>query len=832
MPPPIDQPSLSHCAFQALPMPVAVIDHQGVILSVNNAWRQAMTHAGDWDSENCVGVPYLQICEQAAGPHADMHESLTLTIRNVLDGKLNQYIRTYNVRQNHEDRPHQVIMNRLAGYGAVIVHQDLGPSTASGRHRALQAKEREETLPRLAEHAPVLMWTCDTNGHSQWFNKRWLEFVGQNTEEALANNWQARIHPDDYSRVIATNSEERRKKREYLHKFRLQRADGEYRWLQERCQPLTHHDGQFAGFIGSCTDITDIVRTEEELASHRDHLHRQLHFAGALNRMSQTIIGMDENEQLLSPLLDIMGRTLSIDGIVIMDVRLNERKTNIISDWFSSPIINKGSSELFDINQFSESFRHAWEMRTPLESHADQINPRLSSEGSATLLHDRLAITSLLWLPFSFRTDGFMVLGCHQMVRRRTWVADEREFIASIANLIHLAIQKSHMLSERRASAMQLLQSGKMEAMGRLAGGIAHDFNNLLTAITGHSSLLQRGLPVGHPLRSHADTIIRAAERAAETTRHLLAFSSQQPLTAVALNPNRIIERLRMLIDRLIPENIIIQTDLVAHIGQALGDPGQLELAMMNLAIHARDAMPNGGQLTMLSREENVDVAMALRYDVKPGIYIAVSIRDSGVGMDSSTMERLFEPFFTNKNVGHGTGLGLSSPYGAVRSMHGFIGVKSQPSSGSTLTIYLPKVITDAHKTPTPLQIASLGGSETILLVEDNATVLELTRDALRNKGYHVLVATEGNEAVRLAQEHPVPIDLLLTDLVLPGLSGESIAVRLRANCPTIKVVITSGYVANAFATSRDFSHDGFLAKPYTLDELMRTVRKALDVRT
>jgi PAS domain S-box-containing protein len=836
MPPPLDQSNLSHNAFQALPMPIAIIDHHGVIIHVNHAWRQAMTEAGDWETSSPIGVPYLSICEQAAGPHPDIHESLTLGIRHVLEGRLNQFIRTYSVRQNNEDRPHQVAIKALEGYGAVIVHQDLGPSTASGRHRALRAKEREETLPRLAEHAPVLMWTCDANGQSQWYNKRWLDFCGVTMEEALANDWIGRVHPDDLAQVVATITEERRQRREYLHKFRLRRADGEYRWLQERCQPLSHHDGKFAGFIGSCSDITDIVRTEQELANHRDYLHRQLHFAGSLNRMSQAIIGLDENDQVLVPLLDMMGRALGIDANVVIEVRLHERNTNMIGEWSSTSTIKNSPHHSFDIKKFSESLRHAWEMRSPLESHSDQINPRFSSEGSAQLLHEQLAIISLLWLPFSFRADGFMLLGVHQINRRRIWLADEREYMASVANLIDLALQKSRMLSERRAGTKHLLHVSKMEAMGRLAGGIAHEFNNLLTAINGHSSLLQRGLPPGHPLRTHADTIIRAADRAAETTRHLLSFSRQQPIAPVALDPNRLIERMRMLIDRMIPENITIQTDLIANIGQVLGDPGQLELAMMNLAINARDAMPNGGILTILSREEFVDDLMASRSGIIPGLYITLSVRDSGIGLDGTTKERLFEPFFSANDVSQTdvkqtTGLGLSSAYGAVRSMNGYIGVNSDSGKGTTLTIYLPKIVKDTHQLPTPLRLGALGGNETVLLVEDNITVLEITRDALRKKGYHVLVATDGNEAVRLAQEHAASIDLLLTDLVLPGLSGENIAIRLRAKHPSLKVVISSGYSANAFALNRNFIHDGFLAKPYTLDELMRTVRKALERR-
>ncbi len=826
---PIDLPSLANSAFQALPMPVAIVDVHGVIVSVNTAWRQMMTESGEWDVADPVGTYYFDICEEAAGPQKQLHADIEEAMQRVLQGGLNQFIHGYAVRHNGEERPYQIIIHALASPGAVILHQDQGPATASGRHRAIRAKERDETVPRLAEHAPVLIWTSDENGQSQWFNKRWLDFCQKNLDEALASDWRLNIHPDDYNRVIKTVTEASKDKTDYMHRFRMKRADGEYRWLQERGQPLRHPDGKFAGYIGSCTDVSDIMRTERELSQHRDHLHRQLQFSGALNRMSQTVIANEDPDNILPQLLEITGRSLAVDSIVVLDVGLAEQKAGIISQWNLTGEINEDSKTSFGLNLFSESLRHAWEMRTPLESHADQINPRFVSEGSAAIIHEKLTIRSLLWVPFSFRTEGFLVLGIHQTTRQRNWIADEREFVSSVGNLVNLALQKARMLRERKESAMQLLQAGKMEAMSRLAGGIAHDYNNLLTVISGHANLLQRALPNGHPLRVHADTIMQTADRAAETTKHLLSFSRRQPITSTVINPNKIIERLRILLDRLIPENIIIQTDLIADIGHVAGDPGQLELALMNFCINARDAMKNGGRLTLISREVTVEAELGRRNGVMPGVYITLSVRDNGIGMNEKTVDRLFEPFFTTKAQGKGTGLGLSSAYGTVRSMNGFIQVESQENNGTTMSIYLPKVQQDAHDILTPIRLAALGGTETILLVEDNSTILELTRDALVNQGYRVMAASDGNEAIRLAQEQSQKIDLLLTDLVLPDLGGESLAVRLRTVYPNLKIIISSGYATDAFSLNMDIPHIGFLAKPYTIDELIRMVRHAID---
>jgi nitrogen-specific signal transduction histidine kinase/ActR/RegA family two-component response regulator len=386
------------------------------------------------------------------------------------------------------------------------------------------------------------------------------------------------------------------------------------------------------------------------------------------------------------------------------------------------------------------------------------------------------------------------------------------------------------MLVERRESAIQRHQTSKMEAMGRLAGGVAHDFNNLLTAISGHTHLLLRGLPSQHPLRKHAETVLRATERATETTRNLQSFSRQQPVKPIATNPSKVVERLRVLIDRLIPANITVETDLLVGSGNVLADPGQLELALMNLTVNARDAMPDGGRLVISTREQVVDDEMARRVGARPGVYVAMAVRDTGQGMDATTAERIFEPFFsTRKEAGQSGGLGLSSAYGAVRAMDGFITIETAQGRGTAIAISLPRVADDSHETATPLRLTSLTGSETILLVEDNPAVLELTRDALRHQGYQVLSAGDGDEAMRVVQSHPGAIDLLLTDLVLPGFNGQTLAVRLRAMRPNLAVVFSSGYSADAFKPTAELGSPGFLAKPYTIDELMRAVRKGID---
>jgi two-component system, cell cycle sensor histidine kinase and response regulator CckA len=247
------------------------------------------------------------------------------------------------------------------------------------------------------------------------------------------------------------------------------------------------------------------------------------------------------------------------------------------------------------------------------------------------------------------------------------------------------------------------------------------------------------------------------------------------------------------------------------------------------LVINARDAMPEGGRLLIMTRELVVDDNMALSMGTRPGIYTSLKFRDNGVGMDQVTAEKIFEPFFTTKEEGHGNGMGLASAYGAVRAMGGFITCETAPKQGTTLAIYLPRFVADAKQNPTSMQLKAQTGNETILLVDDNPAVLELIREALRHQGYQVLVASDGDEALRVVQSHPGKIDLLLTDLMLPGFNGQTLAVRLRAMRPNLRVVFSSGYSPDAFKPSSELFHAGFLAKPFTIDELARTVRAAID---
>ena len=379
----------------------------------------------------------------------------------------------------------------------------------------------------------------------------------------------------------------------------------------------------------------------------------------------------------------------------------------------------------------------------------------------------------------------------------------------------------------------QYRQAQKMEAIGRLSGGVAHDFNNMLVVINGYSELLLgRYLSDSNPARKHVEEIKKAGERAAALTRQLLAFSRQQVLQPEVLDLNGVVADLEKMLRRLISEDIDLATALDRGIGRVKADPGQIEQVILNLAVNARDAMPQGGRLLIETANIILDETYTRQHlDVTPGLYVMLAVSDTGIGMDAETQSHIFEPFFTTKERGKGTGLGLATVYGIVKQSQGAIWIYSEPGRGTTFKIYLPRVEettpTEAEPRPTSLDLPS--GAETVLLVEDEAAVRDLARQILELGGYTVLEAGHGDEALLLSEQQG-PIHLLMTDVIMPGMSGPELAERLVKQHPEMKVLYVSGYTDEAIV------HHGvlgaglsFLQKPFTPDSLIRKVRQVLD---
>ena len=405
------------------------------------------------------------------------------------------------------------------------------------------------------------------------------------------------------------------------------------------------------------------------------------------------------------------------------------------------------------------------------------------------------------------------------------------------AHSIHFAGRPARLVlatdvTERRNLEGQLRQSQKMEAIGMLAGGVAHDFNNLLTAINGYSELILKRLPADHPLRSSVIEIAKAGSRAATLTQQLLAFSRKQVMQPRTIDLNAVVSEIEKMLRRLIGEHIALRTVLDPKLGSTKADPGQVEQVLVNLVVNARDAMAGGGKLTIETRNVFLDEDYArMHISVVPGRYVMLGVSDTGVGMDEATSARIFEPFFSTKDPGKGTGLGLSTIYGIVKQTGGNIWVYSELGKGTTFKIYFPLV--EEH--PDVAVVSKLteektNGNETILLVEDEEIVRKLALQVLQLYGYNVLEASGGENALSICKDNQGKIDLLITDVVMPGMSGRELANRVAELCPGIKVLYMSGYTDSAIVHQGELDEGAnFMQKPFTTEGFARKVREVLD---
>jgi len=406
-----------------------------------------------------------------------------------------------------------------------------------------------------------------------------------------------------------------------------------------------------------------------------------------------------------------------------------------------------------------------------------------------------------------------------------------RDHLSRLGVTVSRELTQAEGRRERSRLEQQFRQAQKMEAVGRLAGGVAHDFNNLLTVITGYAELLLSDARLAAPQRTALQEIQRAAERGGALTHQLLAFSRGQPFTPRSVQLNTLIVNMEKMLSRLIGEDIELITVAAAEPATIRTDPGQLEQVVMNVAVNARDAMPGGGKLIIETANAQVDQTYAgPNVDLKPGSYVVLSVSDTGMGMDPETVTHLFEPFFTTKAPGKGTGLGLATAYGIVKQSGGAISVYSEPGRGTTIKIYLPSAAAKTGAEPVESSPAeALRGSETILVLEDEARVRKLVCEVLAARGYTVLEAVRGEEAIRMAREHKGRIHLLLADVVMPEMSGPQALEKIRQKHPRVKVLFMSGYTDEAMVHHGILDSGApFLQKPFLPEALARKVREVL----
>ena len=449
---------------------------------------------------------------------------------------------------------------------------------------------------------------------------------------------------------------------------------------------------------------------------------------------------------------------------------------------------------------------------------------RFGPRGAATLVALASAviivIAALRIGPFADFPTGFSIFVMHLFLLL-AWISGQ--------TLAAMRAEFEDALRRRIALEEELRHSQKMEAVGRLAGGIAHDFNNLLTAIIGYSEIVMVGLPPDDPRRGDAEEISRAAMRAADLTRQMLAFSRKQILQPKVIDLNVTLSKVEPMLRRVIGEDIVMSITAKAQRPQVRVDPGQIEQVLMNLVVNARDAMPHGGRLIVETGDAAIEPG-TLPADAKPGPYVMLAVSDTGVGMSADVRARVFEPYFTTKDVGKGTGLGLSTAYGIVRQSDGYIQVFSEPGQGTTFRIYLPRVAVETAAVETPAEDAMPGGTEHILLIEDDPSVRRLSREILMRLGYSVTEAASGRAGLALGSDETKHFDLALCDVILGDMSGPAVYEALRALRPTVRVLYMSGYADEAIVRTGVLDEGyPFLQKPFTPSDLAVKIRDVLD---
>ncbi|MFZ0733841.1 MAG: PAS domain-containing protein [Candidatus Sulfotelmatobacter sp.] len=530
--------------------------------------------------------------------------------------------------------------------------------------------------------------------------------------------------------------------------------------------PFRDPGGRAIGLLGICRDITTQRRAEEEIRQSQQKLRTHLDH---------------------TPL-----------AVVEWDLKFR------VMEW------NPSAERIFGYSRQEAIGQHAAFIVPPqARQHVDSTwRELLAQRGGSRSTNDNI-------------TKSGRTISCEWY---NTALVDDSGRVLGMASLVQD-------VTERVALEEKLRQSQKMEAVGRLAGGVAHDFNNLLTVILGYSQILTDSVPANSLLANSTAQIKSAAEKAAGITRQLLAFSRKQVLTPRVINLNDVLLDLDSLLRRLIGEDIEVLTVPQKGLGAVKADPGQIEQVIMNLALNARDAMPNGGKLTLETANATLDDTYAREHQpVEPGPYVMLAVSDTGEGMSAETQARIFEPFYTTKEVGKGTGLGLSMVYGIVKQSGGNIWVYSEPGRGTTFKIYLPRIDEPATATAKEKTSDRMRGTETILLVEDDAQLRELSSSVLSHCGYKVLIAANPEEGLAICKANSRDIRLLVTDVVMPQMNGRQLAEEIMKVCPKVKVLYISGYTNNAIV------HYGvldpglwFLPKPYTLSSLVAKVREVLD---
>ena len=639
-------------------------------------------------------------------------------------------------------------------------------------------RESESRFRLVVDTLPQLVWTCLPDGRCDYLSRQWLEYTGVPVEEQLGDRWLGLVHPADRERATHHRAGAIAGEHDYDVDYRIRRYDGEYRWFKTRALPVLDSEGEVAHWFGTTTDIQDIVAARELQASLQQQLEEQV------------VLRTRERDRLwnvtqdLALIADREGRFLAVNPA-----------------W--KQVLGYDDEEL--LGRTSEWLEHPDD-----REETQRVRERTGAGESLSLLEIR------------FRSkDG--------QYRWLAWAAvlDGEQIYATARDITVQKLAEARLLDAQA----QLRQAQKMEAIGLLTGGIAHDFNNLLASILASLQLAERAR--GVEVRRYLETATSSVHRAAALTQRLLAFGRRQALEISALDVNGLIRSMEEMIARTLGSSIVVSTELADGAGQALADHNQLESALLNLVINARDAMAQGGRLRIRTQRLVADADYCARHaGLVAGEYVALSVQDDGSGIAADILDKIFDPFFTTKPLGQGTGLGLSMIYGFVKQLGGHVLIDTEVDRGTTVCLLLPSTHSPAVPRLEPLSSFAAHAlhtdtAETILLVEDNPDLRDLAAKILGELGYRVLQAEDGEEALQLLEQQPV--DLLATDVGLPGLNGRQIAEIARQKQPDLKVLFITGYAESA-AREAGFFETGMamISKPFSIDGLAAKVRQLL----
>ena len=719
--------------------------------------------------------------------HPDDRDRVVAGIHDVIDGSGDSWTEEYRFRR--ADGSYATILDRGAvlrdpsGRACRMIGAMLDLTERKAAETAL--RESEARLQAIADTVDQMIWSTRGDGYHDYFNSRWYEYTGVPDGSTEGDGWNDIFHPDDQARAGEIWSHSLETGEPYHIEYRLRHHSGVYRWVLGRAQPLRDDTGAIVRWYGTCTDIHDLREAQDALRAMAVTLEQ---------RVAERTADRDRMWRLSTDLMLVARFDATITAV-------NPAWTNLLG-WREEDLIGRSFLDLVHPDDLSATTAEAARL----------------SEGLTTLRFENR---------YQHKDGSYSWL---------SWTAvPDDSFVHAVAR----DIDAEKAAADELARAQELLrQSQKMESVGQLTGGIAHDFNNLLTVVTGNIDMARRALDAaGRPdprARRALENAMKGAERAAALTQRLLAFSRRQPLAPKPLDVDKLVIGMSDLLNRALGETVNLEIVTSPGLWRVEADPNQLESAVLNLAVNARDAMAVGGQLTIETTNARLDEEYSAAHaEVAPGQYVVIAVTDTGEGMSKDTIARVFEPFFTTKEVGKGTGLGLSMVYGFVKQSGGHVKVYSEVDHGTTVKIYLPRLMNDAGAEDEATLSHGLEGSreaETILVVEDDDDVRAYTVECLRELGYRVLEAHDGPSALRLLDRQERPVQMLFTDVVMPGMSGRELAEHARAMRPDLKILYTSGYTRDAIV------HGGrldagveMIAKPFTYAALSQKVRDILD---